>query len=129
MFSLIVTLFDTHRLDDNDGRCDDTTYHITDQFGALVSNRGPDLDGDGAPDCLTSAKGDEFPLDANETDDTDGDATYDTACIRFSAETSNFECAEHRISSSICGNAATSSLGPAATTATNANDDGFTSYE
>lgn len=69
--------------DDNDGRCDDTTYHITDQYGALVSNRGPDLDGDGAPDCLTSAKGDEFPLDANETDDTDGDSignNQDTDC-------------------------------------------------
>ncbi|MGB1461289.1 MAG: S8 family serine peptidase [Candidatus Thalassarchaeaceae archaeon] len=69
--------------DDNDGRCDDTTYHITDEFGALVSNRGPDLDGDGAPDCLTSAKGDEFPLDANETDDTDGDSignNQDTDC-------------------------------------------------
>ena len=69
--------------DDNDGRCDDTTYHITDQYGTLVSNRGPDLDGDGAPDCLTSAKGDEFPLDANETDDTDGDSignNQDTDC-------------------------------------------------
>ena len=69
--------------DDNDGRCDDTTYHIIDQYGALVSNRGPDLDGDGAPDCLTSAKGDEFPLDANETDDTDGDSignNQDTDC-------------------------------------------------
>ena len=69
--------------DDNDGRCDDTTYHITDQNGALVSNKGPDLDGDGAPDCLTSAKGDEFPLDANETDDTDGDSignNQDTDC-------------------------------------------------
>ena len=69
--------------DDNDGRCDDTTYHITDEYGALVSNKGPDLDGDGAPDCLTSAKGDEFPLDANETDDTDGDSignNQDTDC-------------------------------------------------
>ena len=48
-----------------------------------MSNRGPDLDGDGAPDCLTSAKGDEFPLDANETDDTDGDSignNQDTDC-------------------------------------------------
>jgi len=67
--------------DDNDGRCDDTTYWNQDQIPP--SNSGPDQDGDNIPDCYASAKGDAFPFDANETDDTDGDSignNVDTDC-------------------------------------------------
>jgi hypothetical protein len=58
--------------DDNDGRCDDTTYWRPDLVPP--SNTGPSQDGDSIPDCFASAKGDAFPFDANETDDTDGDS-------------------------------------------------------
>ena len=67
--------------DDNDGRCDDTTYWRPDLVPP--SNRGPSQDGDSIPDCYASAKGDAFPFDANETDDTDGDSignNVDTDC-------------------------------------------------
>jgi len=67
--------------DDNDGRCDDTTYWRPDLVPP--SNSGPSQDGDGVPDCYASAKGDAFPFDANETDDTDGDSignNVDTDC-------------------------------------------------
>ena len=67
--------------DDNDGRCDDTTYWRPDLVPP--SNRGPSQDGDNIPDCFASAKGDAFPFDANETDDTDGDSignNVDTDC-------------------------------------------------
>tara|TARA_Y100000739_G_scaffold195195_1_gene176783 strand:- start:10 stop:1230 length:1221 start_codon:yes stop_codon:yes gene_type:complete len=67
--------------DDNDGRCDDTTYWRPDLVPP--SNRGPSQDGDSIPDCFASAKGDAFPFDANETDDTDGDSignNVDTDC-------------------------------------------------
>jgi hypothetical protein len=67
--------------DDNDGRCDDTTYWRPDLIPP--SNAGPSQDGDNIPDCYASAKGDAFPFDANETDDTDGDSignNVDTDC-------------------------------------------------
>jgi len=67
--------------DDNDGRCDDTTYWRPDLIPP--SNSGPSQDGDSIPDCFASAKGDAFPFDANETDDTDGDSignNVDTDC-------------------------------------------------
>ena len=67
--------------DDNDGRCDDTTYWRPDLVPP--SNAGPSQDGDSIPDCFASAKGDAFPFDANETDDTDGDSignNVDTDC-------------------------------------------------
>ncbi|MDG1540350.1 MAG: S8 family serine peptidase [Candidatus Thalassarchaeaceae archaeon] len=67
--------------DDNDGRCDDSTYWRPDLIPP--SNSGPSQDGDGIPDCFASAKGDAFPFDANETDDTDGDSignNVDTDC-------------------------------------------------
>ena len=67
--------------DDNDGRCDDTTYWRPDLVPP--SNSGPSQDGDSIPDCFASAKGDAFPFDANETDDTDGDSignNVDTDC-------------------------------------------------
>jgi len=66
--------------DDNDGRCDDTTYWTPNE---IPPNSGPSQDGDNIPDCYASAKGDAFPFDANETDDTDGDSignNVDTDC-------------------------------------------------